>query len=99
MIYTIGHVESYASAIERAKEKGEPLLKAGRNDHYPGGSVWETRRAAQVYLKLRGMTASYKVYGVLADWEQNTAEHSPRTSTLYFRDLLVDAEIVELDDE
>ena len=95
MIYTIGHQENYERAFQKHGE-GQ-VVKAGRyakpdGTVYPGGCVWRTREEAQEYLK-KYPTLSWKVYGVVADWELDTA---PNESGQPWHDLLRDARIVRL---
>lgn len=87
MIYTLGHKESY----ERYFEEQDVPKKKGRDqaDGYPGGSVWRTRAEAQ-----RHCPEDFRVYGVLADWETETAA----TPGIEWNDLLRDAELVRLAD-
>ena len=82
MIYTIGHTESYERYFQ---EQGTPL-KRGRCSGYTGGSVWRTREAAA-----RHCPPDYSVYGIDADWANDTIETNAN-----WHDLLRDAPIVKL---
>lgn len=94
MIFTIGYTEAYEEGFSRASDDN-PLLKKGRCDGYNGGSVWETYDEVKRYLKDNSdRLIGYSVYGVLADWETETEERNDRP----FRDLLVDAELMRLDE-
>lgn len=83
MIYTIGLTESYLSYFA---DQGRPRKK-GRSGFYPGGSVWQTREAAEEHCP-RG----YSVFGVLAEWGTQTAPSLVGD----WHDLLVDADLVLL---
>lgn len=89
MIYTIGHKSSYERYFA---EQGQPR-KLGRTPDYPGGSVWETAAAAQVYAAAH-TEQEYAVYGVLADWNTDTAPTEYPLAT--WRDLLVTSDLVRL---
>ena len=95
MIYTIGHQENYERAFQRHGEG--KVVKAGRYTKpdgtvYPGGCVWKTREEAQNYLT-KFPNLSWKIYGVLADWETDTA---PNEAGQPWHDLLRDARVVRL---
>lgn len=83
MIYTIGHTENYERYFE---EQGTPQ-KLGRTADYAGGSVWKTQEEAQ-----RGCPDGYSVYGVLADWEKDTA---PTVND--WNDLLVTSDLCKVE--
>lgn len=87
MIYTIGHEESYNRYFQEQKRP----LKAGRNgrDNFTGGSVWETEEEARAHC-LEG----YQVYGVFARWGEDTVPSKDGN----WHDLLISAELVQLDD-
>lgn len=63
MIYTVGNNKTYSKLFE---DYGE-VLKQGRGNGYPGGSVWQTRAAAERHLE-----PGYEVFGVLAEWNLDT---------------------------
>jgi len=86
MIYTIGNTESYM----RLFATHDRPRKTGRNDDYPGGSVWQTREEAQAHADSR---PGYSVFGVLADWDFNTEPSAMGD----WNDLLVNAELVVLE--
>lgn len=84
MIFTVGHEESY----ERYFEEQENLpRKLGRTEDYVGGSVWKTVQEAQKYCP-----KDYKVYGVLADWENDTVPSKEGP----WHDLLVTSPLVRV---
>jgi len=83
MIYTVGHRESYERYFA---EQGTPR-KRGRDSGYPGGSVWRTAEEASACCE-----EGFAVYGVLADWDTDTAENALGM----WRDLIPDAELVKL---
>ena len=86
MIYTIGNTKSYM----RLFANHDKPRKMGRNDDYPGGSVWQTRGEAQAHADSR---PGYSVFGVLADWDFNTEPSAMGD----WNDLLVNAELVVLE--
>lgn len=95
MIFTLGGTESY----DRDMAACPGLVKRGRyrkedGSLYPGGSVWRTRAAAEEYRSLLGLS-DCSAYGVLADWEEDTA---PDIHGRPFRNLLRDAPLVRLTD-
>ncbi len=91
MLYTVGHAASYEQGLT---EEGV-LNKLGKGvDHqgrpYGGGCVFETKEAAQQYLR-DGKYTGYKVYGLetnLSNTEQLEGEPHRR--------LLTNARIVRL---
>lgn len=94
MIYTIGHTENY----ERAFKEEEHVEKLGRgeiwNGYYQGGSVFKTFDEANAYIRQNNLP--YSVYGVLADWDKDTAISD--TENAPYRDLLKTSPLVRLDD-
>lgn len=94
MIYTLGTTEFYEKGFEDAKEKGIQFRKKGRREDYCGGSVWETREEVEEYIKANNCPW-YSVYGVNAEWVKDTA---PSKFDKGFRDLLIDAELIQLED-
>ena len=86
MIYTIGNTENYMRLFANYSKP----RKTGRNDDYPGGSVWQTREEAQAHADSR---PGYSVFGVLADWDFNTEPSAMGD----WNDLLVNAELVVLE--
>ena len=85
MIYTIGNTESYM----RLFATHDRPRKTGRNDDYPGGSVWQTREEAQAHADSR---PGYSVFGVFADWDADTEPSAMGD----WNDLLIDAKLVVL---
>ena len=93
MIFTIGKTDVYEPYLRDDSD----AAKLGRGkDHagndYAGGSVWETREAAQVYLDVTNQKNEFSVYGVLADWKTQT---EPEPSQEWHR-LLVTSKLVKL---
>lgn len=68
MIYTIGAREAYDRYL---KDQGAGCEKLGRTTDYEGGRVWKTREEAESALR-----EGFAVYGVLADWDVDTAPDS-----------------------
>ena len=96
MTFTIGYSYSYEKGFERAEKNGIPLMKVGTREDYDGGCVWKTEEEARKYLKENWPRLDgYNVYGVLADWERDTAKLEGEP----FSRLLVDSELVKLEDE
>lgn len=71
MIFTVGHTKTYRQYLD---EYGTHAMKAGRDPRTgeEGGTVWETYREAS-----RHCPDGYSVFGVLADWEKDTAPRPP----------------------
>ena len=83
MIYTIGRTAAYEQNF-----KDLPIVeKLGREEGYPGGSVWKTPEEA-----LRHCPSDYSVYGVEADWEKDTEPSKEG----HWHDLLKTSKIVKL---
>lgn len=98
MIYTVGVKKNYLEMYAQEKAKGDVLRKAGRDLSYRdednpngfyGGSVWQTIQEARQH-RLPG----FAVFGVLADWEKDTAISLEPDAD--WHDLLVNSEIVIL---
>ena len=68
MIYTVGLIDKYEAALA----KGDAVKDAG-------GWVWQTPEEARDYLVARNSIDVRRVYGVLADWERDTAPTYPRS--------------------
>lgn len=93
---------------------GEPPMKKGRDldytgllgagdqypDGYPGGSVWHTRAEAEAALAGDEVPDDYGVYGVEADWDEDTTNlqlnGEPLPDDVNWRYLLNDAVLVLL---
>lgn len=90
MIYTVGKTEIYERAFK--DNAPDPTYKLGccerDGEHYPGGSVWQTREEAQ---RIANVNIGFSVYSVDALWGVDT-----RPSALgEWHDLLRDAVIIE----
>jgi hypothetical protein len=85
MIYTIGFKDGYDFYF---KEQGTPT-KLGRETDYCGGSVWQSEDEARL-----NCPANFDVYGVLADWNKDTAISDNPEAT--WRDLLLTSDLVQL---
>lgn len=89
MIYTIGKTKLYESYFEMYADNPEEFQKSGRSEGYSGGTVFKTPLEA-----LTACPHGYSVYGVVADWDEDTDQWS---ETAYgARDLLRDAQLVKL---
>jgi hypothetical protein len=103
MIYTLGNKATYDQGIASKEAMGRRLVKVR------GGSVWETREAAQGYLDAwreqygpprpyDHTTSSphlFAVYGVEASWDADTVIEDG----VPYRSLRRDAPVVRLDEE
>lgn len=85
-IFTIGTREWYDPGLATGR-----LQKKGRNESYPGGSVWKTPQEAARHCK-----PEQSVYEVLADWDTDT---EPSRSGMDWHDLLVTSPILRRVDE
>lgn len=85
MIYTIGHTESYERYFQEQQPDGP--MKKGQRENYPGGSVWKFYKDA-----FKMCPENYSVYGVLADWDNDTESNKHGK----FNNLLVDSKLVKL---
>jgi len=85
MLYTIGHTTSYEQYFLEQSPDGPH--KKGRDESYPGGSVWATFEEAHM-----NCPENYSVYGVDADWESDTVPSSDGT----WHDLLKDAKLIKV---
>lgn len=109
MIYTFGRTKIYNDGIKNSLND-DLFRKLGARDPsptfpngYPGGAVWRTRDGAQAYVDSLPNDWSpsdwnsddFSVFGVLADWDGDTAqiEDAP------WRNLLRDSVVVILDVE
>jgi hypothetical protein len=88
VIFTIGRKLAYEAALDDPAV--EKPLKMGKSDDYVGGSVWKTPEGAR-----KNCPPGFIVYGVLADWEKDTAPSKEGN----WHDLLKDSEFVRLPDE
>ncbi len=85
MIYTCGNTKSYEQYFKEEKypkKKGKDL-----DGGYVGGSVWKTRQEAQQHCPI-----NYSVYGVDADWNNDTETIPNQT----WNNLLIDALLIKL---
>lgn len=97
MIYTIGHRENYLKNIERygtIQKLGR--LAPGVDDRYPegypGGYAFKTLEDAQRGLIEENPSGTWAVFGIEADWDQDTAPDSDG----WWHSLLKDADIIVL---
>lgn len=88
MIFTVGRTSVYEPYLRDDPEAG----KLGQGKDYAGGSVWETREAAQAYLDKMKLQNEFSIYCVLADWETQT-ESEPGQE---WHRLLVTSKLVKL---
>jgi hypothetical protein len=91
MIYTIGSKKAYL----RSFLKNHRVIKPGRSRGYFGGCAFKNREDAQRHideLDLQGYRG-FAVFGVLANWERDTAPSKDH----WWHDLLVDSEVVVLE--
>lgn len=86
MIYTIGNKEAYDHDLSERQ-----VRKLGRTENFCGGSVWKTKEEARIYCR-----EDQDVYGVLADWENDTALS---IHGYPWHDLLIDSVIVKLEEQ
>lgn len=109
MIYTIGNERNYLEAI---CQEGGPIEKMGKatmheqrerwhqeawKPHdYPGGYAFKTAEDAQRRIDEAYPDRGFAVFGLLADWEQDTY---PNPNGGWWHNLLVDVEIVLLEKE
>ncbi len=68
MIYCIGLTARYEAAFAGPSA---PIERGGGAD-YAGGWVWQTVAEAERFIALNGLTVTHSVYGLDADWEQDT---------------------------
>lgn len=98
MIYTIGVKEKYDKMLKPflddvglEEDQSKIVYKLGKEDNYPGGSVFETIRDAKNYLNKHKLD-NYGIYGVNADWLTDTEKTHEE-----FNNLLINAPIVTWD--
>lgn len=72
MIYTIGNKQNY----DKLLTSGNPVYKMGREGNYEGGYVFRSLREANKYL-IDNKFDNYGIYGVNADWEEDTIPFQP----------------------
>lgn len=87
MIYTVGLVTEYEPRLSAGN-----ATKKGRTDSYDGGMVWRTAGEAQTYLLINDTTGARAVYGVEADWEDDTVQNPGEP----YRRLTRDAPLIRL---
>jgi hypothetical protein len=89
MIFTVGLIDKYEAQIDAgtAIKLGSGVDEFGRP--YPGGWVWPTPEAAHAYLVARRSTHDRRVYGVVADWEKDTAVVAGQPTRCLTRNALV----------
>jgi hypothetical protein len=95
MIFTVGRAATYVRLLldpqYHLPKFGGPV-KLGRTVGYQGGSVWETERAAEEWLRANKLQDEYLVFPVDADWDLDTAKSLGCDDS--FRDLTRDATIL-----
>lgn len=98
MIYTIGNKNNYDKMLKPflddiglEEDQTKFVYKLGKEDNYPGGSVFKTIRDAKNFL-IKYQYDDYGIYGVNADWETDTEDCGKE-----FNNLLVNAQIVTID--
>lgn len=64
MIFTVGKTEMYERWFQAADMVHKSI----------GGSVWRSQQEAEDYLERTGLSGSFTVYAVEADWETDTTE-------------------------
>jgi hypothetical protein len=89
VIYTVGLIDKYERQIDEgtAIKLGSGVDEFGRA--YPGGWVWPTAEAAYAYLVARNSTHNRRVYGVMAEWERDTAVVAGQPTRCLTRNALV----------
>lgn len=93
--FTLGHTKSYNQAIlENAK-------KLGKTENYEGGWIWKTAEQARVFLNSpaflevdwgdgkRRDPASFSVYGLIVDWDNDVVFNEPSGVYLLLTDSLI----------
>ena len=109
MIFTIGRTKGYQKLFKEQAAKGEVPGKKGRTKDNPGGTVWNTRDAAQAFLDNNRTicinsgdgakaipSVEFSVYGVEADWDKHTVDEGDGFDWRY---LTIDSDLVELQRE
>lgn len=100
MLYTIGKTEGYRKYMKDCLEKGIKPEKG------KGGTVWLNIGDVIAYLREISNGNEYTIYGVKAEWlldtclpEWNGEESENDPKKIKYRELLRDAELVELEHE
>lgn len=100
MIYTIGHKVNYLNAIE----KHGTIQKLGKKppgddpdypNGYPGGYAFRTLEDARRGLVEEDKHGTWAIFGIDADWEQDTEPSNDG----WYHHLIRDADIVPLNEE
>lgn len=93
MIYTLGRRSVYEDVFEKMNQSREYCKKFGKTSTYDGGSVWKTYEEALKY-KIQNNLHDYDVYGVIANWKEDTEpnEHGE------FNNLIRDSRLIRLTD-
>jgi hypothetical protein len=98
VIYTVGHKANYLQAIADSDEGC--IQKVGKTDDlngqpYPGGYALRTYEDAQRLLEEVGHVDDWAVFGLDADWEQDTEPSQDG----WWHNLLRDAWIIVLEEQ
>lgn len=88
MIFTVGHTISYQEYFNNPKYWNNGVPQKAK-----GGSVWKTKDEVLEYLSIGYHGEEFSIYGVLADWEQDT-ENTGKS----WNNLLRDADLIRLTD-
>lgn len=88
MIYCIGLTVRYEAALAGPSAP----IKRGAGPDYAGGWVWQTVSEADRFIAMNGLTATHSVYGLDADWEQDTEAVAGKP----YRCLLCDARVLRI---
>lgn len=92
MIYTIGNRDIYLRFLF---QYGEDFFKVGSRNDYPGGYAFQSVEDAERCISERHYNSDYMVFGLLADWEDDTI---PDPGGYWWHVLKNDARIVLLPD-
>ncbi len=85
MIYCIGLTVRYEAALAGPVA---PVKRGGAAD-YAGGWVWQTVADAERFIAMNGLSATHTVYGLDADWTQDTEAAAGQSYRRLLRDTAV----------
>lgn len=95
--YTIGNKEKYDQWLIECERRKDTMMKMGRTEDYPGGTVWRTIDEAYAYLEENAERLEYtpEIYGIslIYGWE-NDVSSEPNEDGFHY--LLVDRPIFRL---